>query len=131
MSTKGTWCASLYLEESVYASLALFVVAINLEFNSKNINASFRLCLIKANVGLDNSLYQAQPRSIIANYAANNKMNTRDSLTLTLLFYPSSSQCTRTFVISPIKILKHQDVEIRAFSRLVAYLNRFIYLRTQ
>ena len=51
------------------------MVAINLEFNSKNINASLRLCLIKANVGLDNSLYQAQPRSIIANYAAN-KLNT-------------------------------------------------------
>ena len=32
MSTKGTWCGSLYLEESVYASVALFVVAINLEF---------------------------------------------------------------------------------------------------
>ena len=41
MSTKGTWCASLYLEESVYASLALFVVAINLEFNSKILMRAF------------------------------------------------------------------------------------------
>ena len=76
MSTKGTWYASLYLEESIYAPVALFVVAINLEFNSKNINASLRLCLIKANVGLDHSLYQAQPRSLIANYAGANKLNT-------------------------------------------------------
>ena len=75
MYTKGTWCASLHLEECIYAPVALFVVAINLKFNSKNINASLRLCLIKANVGLYNSLYQAQPRSIIANYAAN-KLNT-------------------------------------------------------
>ena len=52
MSTKDTWYGSLYLEESVDAPVALFEVAINLEFNSKNINASLRLCLIKATLGL-------------------------------------------------------------------------------